>query len=61
MAKNNKLIFLGDKAVIEGVICLLFSYNYVKEYKISVVKANRAINSDGANRGGVDKLLKSAA
>jgi DNA adenine methylase len=28
-----------------------------KEYKITIVKANRAINSDGSNRGEVDELL----
>ena len=28
-----------------------------KDYNITIVKANRAINSDGANRGEVDELL----
>ncbi|MFT4155408.1 DNA adenine methylase [Parafilimonas sp.] len=38
-----------------------FIKDQYKEYNINIVKANRAINSDGANRGEIDELLKSAA
>lgn len=34
-----------------------FILDQYKDYKISVVKANRAINSDGTNRGEVDEVL----
>jgi DNA adenine methylase len=34
-----------------------FIIDQYKAYNISIVKANRAINSDGANRGEVDELL----
>ncbi len=34
-----------------------FIKDQYKDYNISIVKANRAINSDGANRGEVDELL----
>jgi DNA adenine methylase len=34
-----------------------FIKDQYKQYNISTVKANRAINSDGSNRGEVDELL----
>jgi DNA adenine methylase len=34
-----------------------FIKDQYKDYNISIVKANRAINSDGANRGEVEELL----
>jgi hypothetical protein len=36
------------------------SYSLERKYNISTIKAKRAINSDGANRGEVDEVLKSA-
>jgi DNA adenine methylase len=52
-----------DKLSSKGIKFLLSnsSADFIKEqykcYRISVVKASRAINSDGANRGEVDELL----
>lgn len=34
-----------------------FIIDQYKDYRISIVKANRAINSNGADRGGVDEVL----
>jgi len=56
-----------DELSAKGVKFLLsnssadFIKEQYKDYKISTVKASRAINSDGANRGEVDELLKCAA
>ena len=38
-----------------------FIKDQYKNYTINIVKANRAINSDGASRGEIDEVLKSAA
>lgn len=38
-----------------------FIKDLYKDYKITIVKANRAINSNGANRGEVDEVLKMAS
>lgn len=52
-----------DKLTEKGVKFLLsnssaeFIKDQYKNYKISVVKANRAINSNGADRGEVDEFL----
>jgi DNA adenine methylase len=52
-----------DKLNAKGIKFLLsnssadFIKDQYKHYHISIVKANRAINSDGANRGEVDELL----
>jgi DNA adenine methylase len=52
-----------DKLNAKGIKFLLsnssasFIIDQYKQYNISTVKANRAINSDGANRGEVDELL----
>lgn len=52
-----------DELNAKGVKFLLsnssadFIKEQYKDYKISIVKANRAINSDGTNRGEVDELL----
>jgi DNA adenine methylase len=52
-----------DKLHAKGIKFLLsnsssgFIKDQYKSYNISVIKANRAINSDGTNRGEVDELL----
>jgi DNA adenine methylase len=52
-----------DKLNARGIKFLLSnsSANFIKDqykqYNISTVKANRAINSDGANRGEIDEML----
>jgi DNA adenine methylase len=52
-----------DKLNAKGIKFLLsnsssgFIKDQYKQYNISTVKANRAINSDGSNRGEVDELL----
>jgi DNA adenine methylase len=52
-----------DKLNDKGIKFLLsnssacFIKDQYKQYNINTVKANRAINSDGANRGEVDELL----
>ncbi len=38
-----------------------FIKDLYKDYKITIVKANRAINSNGADRGEVDEVLKMVA
>ena len=38
-----------------------FIKDLYKDYKITIVKANRAINSNGADRGEVDEVLKMAS
>lgn len=38
-----------------------FIKDLYKDYKITIVKANRAINSNGADRGEVDEVFKSVA
>ncbi len=52
-----------DKLHKKGVKFLLsnssaeFIKDLYKDYKITIVKANRAVNSNGANRGEVDEVL----
>jgi DNA adenine methylase len=52
-----------DKLHAKGVKFLLsnsssgFIKDQYKNYNINIIKANRAINSDGANRGEVDEFL----
>lgn len=46
----------GVKFLLSNSSALIIKDQYEK-YNISIVKANRAINSDSSNRGEVDELL----
>jgi DNA adenine methylase len=52
----DKLNTRGIKFLLSNSSADLIKEQY-KHYNISIVKANRAINSDGTNRGEVDELL----
>lgn len=52
----DKLTEKGIKFLLSNSSAPLIQNEYEK-YKITIVKANRAINSDGANRGEVDEFL----